>query len=329
MAALEATITSASPQWFVQNPHDHPLFLVYSGEGCWDLVNRLVQVFGGNDSFDVGCPSLHTAMSSAMPIHFQHRNEDYFIYAKMTKEGDDGLQKQAFIGFNHLFHDISSASALVGGRSHLSRQCCQSETCTKRVQRPQEICTVFKPRKITKLSFSQEELISKCRDLSCTTNEFLFHQSACYIQRSLKRPFEFMCLHSMRKTLAVSRDDPGDYSCFTHPLHLSASAGIPRVDLVKEYFATLRNGEAVLCVDNPSLLGDVDNFWIFDTWVGSFIGRLPSESNTVLDMDCLMNMLSVFIDKLVITVDFANSVDMYIFSDEVTAGNDCDGVFTA
>lgn len=297
---------------FVQNPHDHPLFLVFEGEKCWDLADRLSLVFNSENSIAIEVDDLGAAMRNSMPVHFSHRTRDYVMFAKVVSDS----KKKLFVGFNHLFHDISSVSALISGRNDLSSRCFVADQCIKRVPRPSEL-PCFKPRKVSKIHFSHDDIKLQTENLSCTTNEFLFFRSTATLSKSLKRSFEFMCLHSARKSLNQSRDTSGDYSCFVKPLHVEFPNDGININDVKSYFAKLRSGEAVLRNDDSTVLGDADNFWIFDTWVGSGIGRSFDDGATALDGDVLMNMMNMFIDKLVIAVDTDAGVDMYMYSDEI------------
>lgn len=266
----------------VQNPHDHPLALLYQGEECWSFSEFLAStVFDGEDVHRIEASSLSDAMQVGMGKHFRHRNDDYLLVATWESEGQG---KEAFIAVNHLFHDISSVSALLHLTTRYSNRKCRPQHCIKRVPLPCE-SRAMKPIKKTKLHFPWGSLREEANLLGFSANEYLFYKCSVAISRALREEFDFTCLHSSRKEQAVDRQAFGDYSCYARSLRVTQEIE-RQPDAVSSYFGRLRSGEYVLREDDSSLLGDSSGWWVFDTWLHSDV--VAVRPGVVLNTSALM-----------------------------------------
>lgn len=305
----KTTTSRVGRKWQRPSQFRIPLALLYQGEECWSFSEFLAStVFDGEDVHRIEASSLSDAMQVGMGKHFRHRNDDYLLVATWESEGQG---KEAFIAVNHLFHDISSVSALLHSTTRYSNRKCRPQHCIKRVPLPCE-SRAMKPIKKTKLHFPWGSLREEANLLGFSANEYLFYKCSVAISRALREEFDFTCLHSSRKEQAVDRQAFGDYSCYARSLRVTQEIE-RQPDAVSSYFGRLRSGEYVLREDDSSLLGDSSGWWVFDTWLHSDV--VAVRPGVVLNTSALMFSYSLFVDRFVIAIDDDKGVDVFVFSD--------------
>eukprot|EP00930_Biecheleria_cincta_P062745 TRINITY_DN48190_c0_g1_i1.p1 TRINITY_DN48190_c0_g1~~TRINITY_DN48190_c0_g1_i1.p1 ORF type:complete len:310 (-),score=61.58 TRINITY_DN48190_c0_g1_i1:69-998(-) len=244
---------------FVQNPHDHPLLVVYTGQ--WSLLaDKLAAAFGPASTTKMEVEDAAAAMSSVMGIHFQHRDEEYLVLASL-KDGD------LLCAINHRFHDVASLGLLAGGARLIP--CLVPEGVLKR---PLGTPPDMKPSAWTTAKMSKAFLEEFSGKLSRNEAAFLATTIAIsnYCQDFPEQGAQrLMCLHSLRKVRGQAASAGGDYSCFVQPFVIEVGAPVTAsesgVARVQTYFEKLRANELLL--KEPAEVQEP--YWMFDTWLNS------------------------------------------------------------
>jgi hypothetical protein len=286
---------------FWQNPHDHPLMLLYGGDDCAAYVAALRKAFGEKRSF-VELPAKHLGEVSqlVMPLHFGNRDAEYFAHCALPEGA-------TFLAFNHRFHDIASVARLMQGAP--LRECVVPPGVQKL---PGSALPDMRPVKVSSLALGAEQLAALKAKLGMTRNEVAFLLAAGAVARQRTSP-HIMCLHSQRKALGAAELTGGDYSCYAAQFVPPAGGDDAALAAgVKSYFAGLRSGELVVRgAEAPTADG-----WMFDTWVGAGVGQ-PAGPGFQVNLPFLVGFYAFVCRDLVLAVDIGDTMHVCVFADDV------------
>eukprot|EP01124_Arcella_intermedia_P000798 TRINITY_DN10423_c0_g1_i1.p1 TRINITY_DN10423_c0_g1~~TRINITY_DN10423_c0_g1_i1.p1 ORF type:complete len:346 (+),score=87.59 TRINITY_DN10423_c0_g1_i1:36-1073(+) len=319
----------------VQNPHDHPIILLYQNhpnantKGIHEFISFLESTFPPSNIFKLQNQTISSVMGAIMPIHFQHRTTDYCIYTLLNNN-------QILLALNHLLHDLKSIDLLLKTTLPLSKPLPPHLTILKRTPDPKE-GVPSSPVRISYLSVPKTLMGKLTSQLGVTVNECLFWLLVSSITYSTvpqngglggSSDHQVMCLHNIRK--AINKQDVigGDYTCLVRPFEFSAasSPAWPErkfLPAVRSYFQDVRGLKALLKEADKGR--SLDGVWVYDSWLGTDIVCPPFGSpskaggvpRVIMDITTLMNLFSFVAKDLAIALDVLEDWKLVIFSDNV------------
>ena len=311
---------------FVQNPHDHPLYLIYNcGSSEAEIaLNTLINSFTQERSSQLASKNINDAIGEVMGLHFPKHHEEYLAYTYLDT-GGEGEEKsngrQLFLAINHRFHDATSLSLILRGAEWPKQNLIPSGV-QKRA--PDEF-RGFRPTKLSTIQIPRDLVENICQRFQLSPNALLFWISVSSLSsRAHLQNQPIMCLHSLRKSRGQSKVAGGDYSCYVNPFlppPQTSALSQELLPLVKNYFDELR-GCSNLITDPFAPLPNP--LWVFDTWVGSGISTplQDHQEGFVLDDMNLMRIYSLVIHNFIIAIDYPDFFHLHFFSDDTEFSSD-------
>ncbi len=300
----------------LQNPHDHPLLLVFRGSSIDRLISHCNKLFPDN-TFPLENYNLRTIMQGVMPIHFRQRDSDYFIFCKLNEE-------QVLVAFNHRFHDVKSIDLLLklDGSTGYEQRAVTLATVIKRQPDPAEQ-RAFYPMKMVNMTIGRELMDKLTAKFNISVNECLFWVLCSTINYSSSSPSteQVMCLHNVRKTIQKHNVPGGDYSCLVTPMSLETrddKKEWPLMDTlpaIKTYFQGLRENNLNWGENEKS--SSMKGVWMYDTWIGSDITNPPLFEGISLDTPAISSMFSVVVDKFALALKWSEEWRLVMYADTI------------
>jgi hypothetical protein len=306
---------------FVQNPHNHPLYLIYDfkSDQVEECLNQLITSFTPEKSYQLTSTNLNDVIGEVMGLHFPKSQEDYLAYCYLDTKVESGEGetngKQLFLAINHRFHDATSFGLILRG-AEWPKQSLIPEGVQKRS--PDEF-RGFRPTKLSTIRIPRDLVDNICQRFQLTPNGLLFWISVSSLSSKAHLQNQpIMCLHSLRKCRGQSQIAGGDYSCYVNPFlppPQSSALSQELLPLVKSYFNELRGCNNLILDPSTPLPNPL---WIFDTWVGSGISTplADYEADFVLDDMKLMKIYSMVIHDFIIAIDYPKFFHLHFFSDD-------------